>query len=342
MNRLGLCAFGRIYGRASRFTAAQKESIQMPKVTLVAPCYNEEGNVKEFYKAVKQAFNGFCDYQVVFVNDGSRDGTLSALKALVESETGDIKVVNFSRNFGKESAMYAGLENADGDYVAVIDADMQQPPAVVKDMVEYLEAHPDFDCVAAYQDKREEGKALTACKDAFYGLINGLSDTKFPKNASDFRTMRRKMVDAVLSLSETERFSKGIFSWVGFNVHYIPYHVQERLSGKTSWSFKKLFKYAVQGIMDFSVKPLNWIAGIGTALTVLPLIYLIVALCLKYAGGIAMPEVSFWAAGIAIILGIQTVCLGIVAKYLSKVYTESKKRPIYIAKEIITTKRNDV
>jgi len=313
----------------------------MAKVTLVAPCYNEEGNINEFYKAVKAAFEGKYDYQVVFVNDGSRDGTLNVLKKLVSDETGDIKVVNFSRNFGKEAAMYAGLQNSDGDYVAVIDSDMQQPPSVVKDMVDYLEEHSDFDCVTAYQDKREESMGVSACKDAFYSLINGLSDTKFPKNASDFRTMRRRMVNAVLSLSETQRFSKGIFSWVGFNVHYIPYHVQERLSGKTSWSFKKLFKYAVEGIMDFSVKPLNWIMGAGVFITVLPLIYIIVALCLKYAGGVDMPMASFWAAGIAVILGIQTICLGVVAKYLAKVYVEGKKRPIYIAKEIITTKRDD-
>lgn len=310
-------------------------------VTLVAPCYNEEGNVKEFYKAVKQAFEGVYSYQVVFVNDGSRDRTIDRLKEIASSETGDIKVVNFSRNFGKESAIYAGLQHADGDYVAVIDSDMQQPPSVVKEMVDYLEAHPDFDCVAAYQDKREESKVLSACKGAFYNLINGMSDTKFAKNASDFRTMRRGMVNAVLSLSETQRFSKGLFSWVGFNVHYVPYHVQQRLSGKTSWSFKKLFKYAVEGIMDFSVKPLNWIMGVGVFLTVVPIIYLIVALCLTYAGGIAMPTASFWVAGIIAVVGVQTICLGVVAKYLAKVYVEGKRRPIYIAKEVITTKRDD-
>lgn len=312
----------------------------MSKVTLIAPCYNEEGNVKEFYNAVKEAFEGKYDYQVVFVNDGSEDGTGVALKEIVASFVDDdITVINLSRNFGKESAIYAGLQYADGDYVAVIDSDMQQPPFVVKEMVDYLEAHKDFDCVAAYQDKREEGKALTACKNAFYGLINGMSDIKFAKNTSDFRTMTKKMVEAVLSLSETQRFSKGIFSWVGFNVHYMPYHVQQRHSGKTSWSFKKLVKYALDGIMDFSVKPLNWIVGVGAFLTVLPAIYLIVALILKYAGGVPMPSASFWAAGVAIILGVQTICLGVVARYLSKTYTEVKNRPIYIAKDIITTKR---
>lgn len=306
-------------------------------VTLVAPCYNEEGNVSEFYKAAKSAFEGVYDFQVVFVNDGSRDRTIDRLKELVSTEKGDIKVVNFSRNFGKESAIYAGLQHADGDYVAVIDSDLQQPPSVVKEMVDYLEAHPDFDCVTAYQDKRAEGKAISACKGVFYGLINGLSDTKFHKNASDFRTMRRSMVEAVLSLSETQRFSKGLFSWVGFNVHYIPYSVQKRRSGKTSWSFKSLVKYAVEGIMDFSVKPLNWILGVGIFFTVVPLIYLIVALCLTYAGGIAMPVASFWTAGIITVLGIQTVCLGVVARYLAKVYIEGKRRPIYIAKEVISS-----
>jgi len=310
------------------------------KVTLVAPCYNEEGNVKEFYSAVKEAFDGKYDYQVVFVNDGSKDGTAAALKEIASSfNADDITIIDFSRNFGKESAIYAGLQHAEGDYVAVIDSDMQQPPSVVREMVDYLEEHKDFDCVAAYQDKREESKALTVCKDAFYGLINGMADIEFAKNTSDFRTMTRKMVNAVLSLSETQRFSKGIFSWVGFNVHYIPYHVQQRHSGKTSWSFKKLVKYAVDGIMDFSVKPLNWIFGVGVVLTVAPVIYLIVALILKYAGGVPMPSASFWAAGIAVILGVQTICLGIVAKYLSKTYTEGKKRPVYIAKDVITTKK---
>lgn len=311
------------------------------KVTLVAPCYNEEGNVREFYKEVQENFDGFYDYQVVFVNDGSKDNTLSVLKELAGEEKEKIKVIDFSRNFGKESAMYAGLKNADGDYVAIIDADLQQPPAVVKNMVDYLEEHKDFDCVAAYQDRRKEDKLLVRFKNCFYDVINGMSETKFVKGASDFRTMRRSMVEAVLSMSETQRFSKGIFSWVGFNVHYIPYEVRSRHAGKSSWSFKKLFRYAIDGIMDFSVKPLNWVLNTGIFFTLAAFIYLIVGLLLRYTGNIAVPVASFWASGIIFVLGIQTVCLGIVAKYLAKIYIESKHRPIYIAKDIIENKDND-
>lgn len=311
------------------------------KITLVAPCYNEEGNVREFYKEVKESFDGIYDYQVVFVNDGSKDNTLSVLKEMVTEEQGNIKIVNFSRNFGKESAIYAGLKNADGDYVAIIDADLQQPPSVVKGMVDYLEEHKDFDCVAAYQDRRKEDKLLVKFKDCFYGIINNMSDMKFVKGASDFRTMRKSMVDAVLSMSETQRFSKGIFSWVGFNVHYIPYDVRTRHSGKSSWSFGKLFGYAINGIMDFSVKPLNWVLNTGIFFTFAAFIYLIIGLLLRYAGNIAVPIASFWVSGLIFVIGIQTICLGIVAKYLAKIYIESKHRPIYIAKDIIENKDND-
>lgn len=305
------------------------------KLTLVAPCYNEQENVKEFYRAVKDVFDDRYEYQVVFVDDGSRDKTYEKLKELVDEENGNIKVIHFSRNFGKESAIYAGLEAAEGDYVAVIDSDLQQPPEVVSDMVDYLDAHSDFDCVAAYQDRRSESKTLIKCKNAFYDVINGLSDTKFVKGASDFRTMKRSMVEAVLSLAETQRFSKGLFSWVGFNVHYIPYEARLRHAGTSSWSFKKLFRYAIDGIMDFSVKPLNWVFSIGVFFTAVSVIYLILGNILKFSVGLAIPSASLWFAAVLGVIGIQTLCLGVIAKYIAKIYMEGKHRPIYIAKETI-------
>ncbi len=311
------------------------------KLTLVAPCYNEEGNVKEFYKAVKECFEGVYTYQVVFVDDGSKDNTFETLKQLSEEENGNIKIIRFSRNFGKEAAMYAGLKEAEGDYVTVIDADLQQPPKVAKEMVDYLEEHKDFDCVAAYQDRRVEDKLLVKFKNAFYDVINGMSETEFVKGASDFRTMKKEMVQAVLSMSETQRFSKGLFAWVGFNVHYIPYEVQARHSGTSSWSFFKLFNYAIDGIMNFSVKPLNWILAVGALLTAIPLLYFIIAGILDLCSVVYVPYYNYGFATVILVIGVQTVCMGVIAKYLAKAYMEGKHRPVYLAKEIIEKKKED-
>lgn len=230
------------------------------KLSLVVPCYNEQDNVRAFYDAAVNAFLG-CgyEYELVMVNDGSRDNTGIELKKLFyeKREETPITIVQFSRNFGKEAAILAGMKHAKGDLVTLIDADLQQRPEIVREMVQILDEHPEYDCVAAFQKERNEGRGLSFFKREFYRLINQMSEVEFVNGASDFRTCRRKMVDAILSMPEYHRFSKGIFSWVGFDTYYIPYVAEERHAGKTKWSFWKLFKYAVEGIIGYSTAPLK-------------------------------------------------------------------------------------
>ena len=212
------------------------------KLSLVVPCYNEEKNVSLFYNEVKKDFADVdFDYELVFVNDGSHDATYKELRKLCDGDI-PVKIVNFSRNFGKESAMYAGLRESEGDYVTIIDADLQQKPSIALEMVRMLDAEPEYDCIAAFQESRKESKLLVFFKKSFYKLINKYADTDFVQGASDFRTFRRPMVEAILSMDEYFRFSKGLFSWVGFNAKFIPYEVQERATGESKWSFRKLFR----------------------------------------------------------------------------------------------------
>lgn len=311
------------------------------KLSLVIPCFNEEGNVRLFHDTTAAVFDreGY-EYEMVFVNDGSRDSTLVQLKKLYSESDKNIRIINFSRNFGKEAAMYAGIQNSTGDYVCLIDADLQQRPEIVAYMVKRLEENPELDCVAAFQEQRNEDKTLSFFKSSFYKLINKVSQTTFVQGASDFRTFRRSVAEAVLSLGEYHRFSKGLLSWVGFNTEYIPYQVQERASGETSWSFKKLFNYAIEGIMAFSTAPLSVPLLLGAAGGVVSVLYLIVQLILA----ITKPYDYFDRGALLVFLvmlfgSLQLVCIGIVGKYLAKIYEQSKDRPIYIAKEIIEPKK---
>ena len=226
------------------------------KLSLVVPCYNEEENVKVFAEQAREILQGI-EYEIVFVNDGSKDGTIRKLKELQKESKENLVIINFSRNFGKEAGIYAGLQHASGEYAVIIDADLQQPIEVAREMYEFLEENEDYDGVAAYQEERKEGKILTAFKSMFYGLINKISDVELYRNASDFRCLRRCVVDAILNMSEDHRFSKGIFAWVGFNTYFRPYQVRERNAGTTSWSFWKLLNYAIEGMISFSTKPLR-------------------------------------------------------------------------------------
>ena len=222
------------------------------KLSLIVPCYNEAENVANFQAAVIDAFDG-CgyDYEIVFIDDGSRDATLHNLRKLHASQKCPVKVVSFSRNFGKEAGLYAGLQHASGDYISLIDADLQQRPEIVRDMVDILDAEPEYDVVAAYQDRRGEGKMLSFFKKSFYNVINHLSDVSLHADASDFRTFRRSVAESILKLGEYHRFSKGIFAWVGYETKFIPYTACERAAGATKWSFKKLMNYAIEGIIVF-------------------------------------------------------------------------------------------
>ncbi len=305
------------------------------KLSLVVPCYNEEANVKRFFDEVNKAFeNKVRDFEFVFVNDGSKDNTYSELKKLYnENASSDIQVLTFSRNFGKEAAIYAGLSNAKGDMVCIIDADLQQRPEVVLEMLEEIEKDDSLDCVAAYQENRKESKTLSGLKSAFYKLINKITDVDFVNGASDFRLMKRQMVDAILEMTEYHRFSKGIFSWVGFNTKYIPYTVEERQFGETKWSYGKLFKYAFEGIISFSTFPLKLATGVGLVTGFASIIYLIVVILQKLIFGIDVPGYATIVVLVLFLGGMQLFCLGILGEYLSKIYVQVKNRPIYILKE---------
>ncbi len=305
------------------------------KLSLVIPCYNEEKNVSLFYEAVKNDFSDVdFEYELVFVNDGSRDGTFKELKKLCNGDL-PVKIVNFSRNFGKEAAMYAGLRESEGDYVTIIDADLQQKPSIALDMVNTLDNEPEYDCVAAYQDIRNESKALVFFKNCFYKLINKFSDTEFTQGASDFRTFRRHMVEAILSMDEYFRFSKGLFSWVGFKTKFIPYVADERATGESKWSFTKLFKYAMDGIFAFSTTPLRISTIIGLVTALLSIIYLFVVVIQKLAFGINVEGYATIVVLILLLGGIQLCCIGIIGEYIARTYIQTKNRPIYIAKDVI-------
>ena len=305
------------------------------KLSIVVPCYNEEGNVKAFSDAVYKVFkNKKIKYEIIFVNDGSKDNTIKQLKELIAQEKQNIKVINFSRNFGKEAAMYAGLNEVSGDYVTIIDADLQQRPELILNMLDILEANKEYDSVAAYQEKRKEGKILTFFKDCFYKLINKISTVPFVQGASDFRTFRKSVVDAILNVSEYHRFSKGIFSFVGFNTYYMPYVVEERNSGNSKWSFIKLFNYAIEGIVAFTTSPLR----ISFFLGFLTLFAFLITLVISIITGITLLKSIIFM--LLLIFGLQFLVLGVIGEYLSKTYIQTKNRPVYIVKEIIESNKN--
>ena len=306
------------------------------KLSLIAPCYNEAENVAAFQQAVMEAFDG-CGYgyEIVFVNDGSSDATLHQLKKLHKVQACPVKVVSLSRNFGKESAIYAGMDHADGDYISLIDADLQQRPEIVRQMVQILEDSPEYDVVAAYQDRRGEGKVLSFFKKSFYNVINNLSDVSLHADASDFRTFRRSVRDSLLELSEYHRFSKGLFSWVGYDTHYIPYTACERHAGKTKWSFRKLMNYAIEGIIGFSTKPLRYSVYIGSITAVAAIAYLIWVIIEKLVWDIAIPGYATLIVLVLLLGSVQLFCIGIIGEYVGRTFEQSKNRPVYIAKEVL-------
>lgn len=307
------------------------------RLSLVVPCYNEAENVAAFQEAVIQAFNG-CgyDYEIVFINDGSKDATLHNLKKLFKAQKCPVKVISFSRNFGKEAALYAGLKQADGEYITLIDADLQQRPEIARDMVKILDEQPEYDVVAAYQDRRGEGKVLSFFKKSFYAIINRLSDVTLRADASDFRTFRRSVRDSILELTEYHRFSKGIFAWVGYDTCFIPYTACERKAGTSKWSFKKLMNYAIEGIIGFSTKPLRISAYLGTLTAIAAMIYLVIVVLEKLIFGIDIPGYATTIVLTLLLGGVQLFCIGIIGEYVGKDFEQSKNRPVYIAKEILT------
>ena len=302
-------------------------------ISIIVPCYNEEEALPIFYQECSAVLSSMNEaYELLFVNDGSKDGTLSILKELSETDA-CVRYLSFSRNFGKESAMFAGFCNAKGDYVAVMDADMQDPPSLLPQMLEILRTG-EYDSVATRRvDRAGEPPLRSWFARQFYKLINRISDADIVDGARDFRLMRREMVEAILSMSEYNRFSKGIFGWVGFRTYWLPYENVERVAGQTKWSFWKLFKYAVDGIINFSQTPLSamfWFGMGMVAVSILVLIFLVVR------RAVFGDPVAGWASTICVIIfigGMQTFFLGVMGQDIAKTYMETKHRPHYIVSE---------
>ncbi len=312
------------------------------KLSLVIPCYNEEKNIEPFMKCCIETFGNNKNIEYIFINDGSKDNTFLEIKKIIEKyKNENILGISFSRNFGKEAAMLAGLKKSKGKFTALIDADLQQNPKYVKQMLEYIEGHGEYDCVTCYQEKRKEGKLLTWLKERFYSLINKISDVEFYKNASDFRLFNRKVLNSILDMKEYYRFSKGLFSYIGYNTYYMPYEVNERMYGKSSWSLFGLFKYALNGIIGFSVAPLKLATILGLITMILSLIYLIVIIIKKIFIGIAISGYPTIICLILIFGGLQMFLLGVIGEYLGRTYIETKKRPVYIIKGEITKRKEN-
>ena len=301
-------------------------------ISIVVACYNEEEVLPIFYDEINKVSNKMknINFEFLFVDDGSNDGTLSVIKNLVRKDK-RVKYISFSRNFGKEAAMNAGLSYAKGDYVALMDADLQDPPSMLIDMYKYIDS---YDVVATRRITRKgEPKIRSVFSKVWYKLINKISDVEMVDGARDFRLMRRCVVDAILSMNEYNRYSKGIFGFVGFKTKYLEYENVKRVAGKTKWSFLGLVKYAIEGITSFSTLPLTISSLFGMLFCLLAVVAIIFIIIRTLLYG---DPVGGWPSLVCIILlvsGVQLLCLGIMGKYLSKMYLETKKRPIYIVRE---------
>ena len=306
----------------------------MDKITVAVPCYNEEPVLDLFYSAITAVAKEFpgTEFDFLFIDDGSRDNTLGKVQSFAQKDS-RVKYISFSRNFGKEAGIYAGLENATGDYVVIMDADLQDPPSLLPEMLEKLESG-EYDSVATRRVSRDgEPPIRSFFARKFYQLINKISDADIVDGARDFRLMKRSMVDAIVSMSEYNRFSKGIFGWIGFKTLWLPYKNIERVAGETKWNFWKLFKYAISGIINFSQAPLTIASWFGTSMTGVSFLALIVIVLRKL---IFDDPVDGWASIICVIIfigGLQLFCLGIMGQYIAKTYMEVKNRPHYIIAE---------
>lgn len=309
----------------------------MQCLSCIIPCYNEEAALPYFLQEIRKVANNMSttfqlDFEILFINDGSRDKTLQILRRAAQEDK-RIRYISFARNFGKEAAMYAGFQNCTGDYAAVMDADMQDPPSLLPEMYQTLQSG-EYDSVATRRVTRKgEPPIRSFFARCFYKLINRISDADIVDGARDFRLMTRQMVDAILSMTEYNRFSKGIFGWVGFRTKWLPYANVERVAGETKWSFWKLFLYSLEGITAFSTAPLAIASIAGILLCIVALLFVCVVLVKTLAFGDA---VGGWPSMMCVILflgGVQLFCMGILGQYLAKTYLETKKRPIYIVQE---------
>ncbi|MCR5730089.1 MAG: glycosyltransferase family 2 protein [Ruminococcus sp.] len=310
----------------------------MKLLSIVVPCYNEQEVLPMFYDEITKVTDNMAktypelEFEYLFINDGSKDNTLNILRTLSERDK-RVRYISFSRNFGKESGMYAGLQNAKGDFIVVMDADLQHPPAFLPEMYSYVR-DGEYDCATTRRVSRKgESKIRSWFARKFYKIMNKISQTEIVDGAQDFRFMSRQMVDAILNMSEYNRFSKGIFSWVGFNTRYIEYENVERPAGTSSWSFWGLFKYSLEGIMAFSTAPLAISSLLGIVSCIIAFILMIITVIKTIAFGEDVAGYPTTICVIFLLSGLQLFCTGILGQYLSKTYLETKNRPIYITKE---------
>lgn len=304
------------------------------KISVIVSCYNEEESLPIFYKEIDKITSEMKknEFEFLFVNDGSKDKTLSILKELARKDK-RVKFLSFSRNFGKESAMFAGLENATGDYVTLMDADLQDPPSMLPEMLDAI-TKEGYDSVGTRRVTRKgEPPIRSFFARWFYRIINKMSKVEMVDGARDYRLMKRKVVDSIISLQEYNRYSKGLFSFVGYDTKWLEYENVERVAGETKWSFWKLFKYAVEGIVAFTTAPLSLASILGILICFVAFIAII---CIVIKTIVFGDPVGGWPSMVCILLfvsGIQLLCMGIIGQYLAKTYLETKKRPIYIVKE---------
>lgn len=302
-------------------------------LSIIVPCYNEEEMISIFFEEV-ESIELPITREYIFVNDGSTDNTIDAIKKIYEKAQDRVKYISFSRNFGKEAGIYAGLKKAQGNYVVLMDVDLQDPPHLLPNMVKMLTEVDELDCIGTRRTtRRGEPPIRSFFAKMFYKLINRISETEIVDGARDYRMMKRHMVDSVLEMAEYNRFSKGIFSWVGYNVKYLEFENREREYGETTWSFWSLLKYSIDGIVSFSTLPLTFVAILGTIIFI---ISILLALIFAVRTIIFDNPVQGWTSLVVIILGLgglQLFSLGIIGEYLGKTFLESKSRPVYITKE---------
>ncbi|NLL92660.1 MAG: glycosyltransferase [Clostridiales bacterium] len=316
----------------------------MKTVDIIVPCYNEEDVLHMFYEETSKVVSQIqgYDFRYIFVDDGSRDKTFEILEEFGRKYD-DVKYISFAKNFGKEAGMYAGLTYSDSDYVIIMDADLQHPPIMIPDMVKGIEE--GYDCCAARRTTRKgEARIRSAFSRTFYRLNNKMTDVDLVQGAVDYRIMSRQMVEAVLDLSERQRFSKGIFAWVGFDTKWIPYENVERIVGTTKWSFRSLLKYAIDGITAFSIAPLRMVTGMGFFISVIAFVYIIITLLNTFISGIEVPGYVTTLSAVLFLGGIIELSIGILGEYIAHVYMEVKNRPIFIMKNTnfpLVKKTND-
>jgi len=310
----------------------------MKKLSIVVPCFNEEDSIPYFYEEIKKVTKDMnVDLELIFVDDGSKDKTLEVIKDKANDK--DVKYISFSRNFGKEAAMYAGLEASTGDYTTAMDVDLQDPPSLLPEMIRLIEKE-GYDCVATKSTSRNGYSFLRKTFTKwFYDIISKLSKTEMVPGARDYRLMTRKMVNAIVEMKEYNRYSKGLFSFVGFKTKWIEFENQERVAGTTKWNFWKLFSYALDGIVGFSTAPLTMAAIMGVLFCLIAFIIIIVIIVKTLIFGDPTSGWPSLACIIFMVSGIQLLCLGVIGQYLAKVYLEVKNRPIYIVRESNVNKK---